>query len=734
MANDINIVVSADARSATQNLQRAQNAVSDLDRRIKKSTQSVNRNANAYSKNAVATNKWAKGALQQAGYQVGDFAVQVGGGTNALQAFGQQGAQLAGIFGPIGAVVGAGIAIFAAFGVAIQKTAEAAEEASGKAKTFTDQMALLEAATSKLNDTQILSTGNLEAIREKYGALTSDLKEFLLLQRESALIETTKQLGLSFEKILNTQEYQTALKKLGGVKSDLQTLQEGLALELAQGIEKADAQTIAALNDEIGQMQIKFAAVRKEVEGLPEAKLLAFSDAFMEAADAKSIEGMKSAIVGVREQVTGLPVDARNALMPMILQMEGQIRTLSVSMGKSFKDVRNEVLSVVEAQYLLNNGTLPPQAAADLIKYKDLYKDIRKAIRSATDEAITLGKTTLTNIQAQLMGDRGLLPPQAMEDFKIVNKELERFYDRLRARRRKESADAESASGKAQNAARQRAEELEAINEKMLEPMRKLAELQRELAIRQSGGGDLGVRMAKAADGAKALAREQGTLDPTKLQEIADAAAAVERSTFFAENSISALAQNGAKALKNELDPAIQQIKSATEAIGSAFENSFTSVIDGTMSVKDAFKSMALSIINDLFRIFVVKQITGFISNAIGSLFGPIDTTITPGVGNSNGLPASFNGGGYTGNGARAGGLDGKGGRMAMIHPRETILDHTKGQGQGVTVVQNINVSAGVAQTVRAEMTTMLPQIGEYAKAAVLDARKRGGAYGGAFA
>lgn len=46
----------------------------------------------------------------------------------------------------------------------------------------------------------------------------------------------------------------------------------------------------------------------------------------------------------------------------------------------------------------------------------------------------------------------------------------------------------------------------------------------------------------------------------------------------------------------------------------------------------------------------------------------------------------SFDGGGYTGNGSRSGGLDGKGGFMAMLHPQETVVDHTKGQGMGVTV------------------------------------------------
>lgn len=49
----------------------------------------------------------------------------------------------------------------------------------------------------------------------------------------------------------------------------------------------------------------------------------------------------------------------------------------------------------------------------------------------------------------------------------------------------------------------------------------------------------------------------------------------------------------------------------------------------------------------------------------------------------------SFDGGGFSGTGARSGGLDGKGGFMAMLHPNETVLDHTRGQrgvsGGGVT-------------------------------------------------
>lgn len=54
--------------------------------------------------------------------------------------------------------------------------------------------------------------------------------------------------------------------------------------------------------------------------------------------------------------------------------------------------------------------------------------------------------------------------------------------------------------------------------------------------------------------------------------------------------------------------------------------------------------------------------------------------------------------------------------------------------GGSVVVNQTINVSTGVAQTVRNEIKTLMPQIAEGAKSAVLDAKRRGGSFGSAFA
>ena len=52
----------------------------------------------------------------------------------------------------------------------------------------------------------------------------------------------------------------------------------------------------------------------------------------------------------------------------------------------------------------------------------------------------------------------------------------------------------------------------------------------------------------------------------------------------------------------------------------------------------------------------------------------------------------SADGGGFTGHGSRTGGLDGRGGFLAMLHPDETVVDHTKGQSVGGQV-NHISIS-----------------------------------------
>lgn len=137
----------------------------------------------------------------------------------------------------------------------------------------------------------------------------------------------------------------------------------------------------------------------------------------------------------------------------------------------------------------------------------------------------------------------------------------------------------------------------------------------------------------------------------------------------------------------NEFDIALETI-----AVNSMkkFEDS---IIEGLRNGKLAFKDFADFVVEQLLRVAIqqllVRQIIDPFSDFISG-FDFLDRTPKKPSKGGGGAPM-FEGGGYTGMGIRAGGVDGRGGFHAILHPRETVIDHTKGQGMGATV--NFNIS-----------------------------------------
>ena len=159
-------------------------------------------------------------------------------------------------------------------------------------------------------------------------------------------------------------------------------------------------------------------------------------------------------------------------------------------------------------------------------------------------------------------------------------------------------------------------------------------------------------------------------------------------------------------------------------------EDSLMGVMQGTMSVKDAFKSMASSIISDLMRIYIQQQITGVLAGALGGMFGGGFSTV--GAGANTYIPPGLASGGPAMRNRPY--IVGEAGPELFI-PRGsgTVVPNDKLGGGGVVVNQTINLSAGVSQTVRAEVAGLLPQIKNAAKSAVVEARQRGGSFASAF-
>ncbi|MBI1681450.1 phage tail length tape measure family protein [Citrobacter portucalensis] len=127
---------------------------------------------------AKGTGKW-KTSMQQAGYQVQDFIVQVQGGQSALVAFSQQGSQLAGAFGPGGAVIGAIIAL----STVVAGTLVAS---LGNGKNAIDALNDAIETTDKVIS---ISQNGVGALSEKYAALARVNIQVATLMRNQAEIE-----------------------------------------------------------------------------------------------------------------------------------------------------------------------------------------------------------------------------------------------------------------------------------------------------------------------------------------------------------------------------------------------------------------------------------------------------------------------------------------------------------------------------------------------------------------
>lgn len=185
--------------------------------------------------------------------------------------------------------------------------------------------------------------------------------------------------------------------------------------------------------------------------------------------------------------------------------------------------------------------------------------------------------------------------------------------------------------------------------------------------------------------------------------------------------------------LTKELTQAEKDRQTILQSIEGSLESGFMSMVDGTKSVKSAFKSMAAEIIKELYRVLVVQRLVGAISGGIGMFSGPS----TGSLGLPFGGPMA-SGGPVDANKVYLVGEQGP----ELVIPRQsgTVVNAAQtaqamGKGSGdVTVNNNITVTGSDAAMVRTEIAKMIPQITNATKAAVIDAKQRGGQMAAAFA
>lgn len=162
------------------------------------------------------------------------------------------------------------------------------------------------------------------------------------------------------------------------------------------------------------------------------------------------------------------------------------------------------------------------------------------------------------------------------------------------------------------------------------------------------------------------------------------------------------------KVAKTDTSEAIDQAK----RLGDAYANTLGRAFDEGMKFGDLLKRLAFDAINIQFLTPAAQKAGNWLGSAVSSLF-------------------SFDGGGYTGSGSRSGGIDGKGGFLSVLHPNETVLDHTRGQGMGggaTAVIQQTfnfgNANADTVAQLRAEAARIKAETLAAVPGAVLQARR----------
>lgn len=237
--------------------------------------------------------------LQQVGYQVGDFAVQIQGGTNAMVALGQQGSQLLSVFGgAAGAIAGAGLAIATSFLAPIMKMQQEVANAEKLMNALSD-------ATSDYTDAIEASAAGTDELNSKFGVFGQTAKGVL-----DTLLEIKR---VKFEEAIS------AVANVAGIADPSRML--------GRRVTGAEMQTLLKLMPELNKLR---GGARGEA-------IADFATLLGQLQEAEGAENQLKAAQALREEFTGI--------VGTYEQMDAKQREFYEALVQA----ENNILSVVES-------------------------------------------------------------------------------------------------------------------------------------------------------------------------------------------------------------------------------------------------------------------------------------------------------------------------------------------------------------------------------------------------
>ena len=735
-------------------------------------------------------------AIQQLGYQFGDFAVQVQGGTSAFVAFSQQGAQLAGILpmvaGPLGLSMGAAVGLSAALGILIpigsavgrmffemrdsaKAAAKEAETLDGKLKslssTLEDYANSLDAIRSGVSLDELFATRGIESAVEELAKAESALKG---IQQTAATTAGLSVFVDSLKKVFDkdtASKYKVALEAVIVAETRLARLRDKESAERFKNFSESRSSLLNELEllraiEQYGEGS----AQSNQVELDQELRLrLASIDAQVTSGELTVAQGVSlkkqvnaAAALGVQTRANAQEQERLDSAAADAYEKEERRQSRNASVVTQLHRVRQSqqreareeqtrinALEAEVSEYAKNNNwektqlhKTTQQILAEAIEVHKQEKAIRKEIGDAAVEALKLAGVDITSgvdaaakAAAVLAANLGVSLLAAQN---IIGLQSTKTYG------------GRSPTGAEYNGQEDYTSELGYKN---------VDQLIEELTSKGKGGSGKSPQeqLAEYLKG-----KEQELELETKLVGIFGSERTVKSELFDIEQKYGKLIDTtqdsqlagtlrqieAEKERTAVLEEAKQQQEDLADSIANSMGDALMNIVDGTMTVKDAFRSMARDIIKQLYEVIVVQRIVG--SAKAGSESGLAGWLINAlpfadgGVISGGSQIQAYANGGVVGGPTTFPMAGGKTGLMGEAGP-EAIMPLKRGSngklgvqmegggGQNVVVNQSFNFQANGDDTVKKLIAQAAPKIAQMTKSSLLDDRRRGGSTKAAF-
>lgn len=245
-----------------------------------------------------------KSTMQQAGYQVQDFIVQVQGGQSALVAFSQQGSQLAGAFGPGGAVIGAVLALSTVVAGALITSLNGGKNA----------MDALKSAAETMDKVITISQNGVAALSDKYAALAQTniavatlMKKQAELELQAALSNVSKEVQKASSDFISFGD--SLMSSLGGGYASVKLFNDYLSTLNITTNDFSEAWKQAAASGQAGQstmnsMVATVAALSTKFD-ISDQKAFEFAKQLSDIAKTPTDEKLKALVVTLQDVGNG---------------------------------------------------------------------------------------------------------------------------------------------------------------------------------------------------------------------------------------------------------------------------------------------------------------------------------------------------------------------------------------------------------------------------------------------